>query len=304
MIQLPSLQQLRFLSALAEHRHFGRAADACAVTQPTLSAGIQELEAKLGVPLVERSRRNILLTPMGEEILARARRLLHDAEELVEIARGGHEPLSGPLRLGVIPTIGPYLLPPLMRGLKEVFPKLKLYLREEQSAPLIEKLEAGSLDLGLLALPYDLGDLESMPLGQDEIVVALPKDHPLAAGKRVASDQLAGQPLLMLEDGHCLRDHALAACSLTGPDRNEVFQGTSVKTLVEMAASGLGITLLPKMAVAAEVPAEGDLTTRPLAADAPARSLALVWRRSATRKEDFRTFGRHIAKVLTRLAAG
>ncbi len=301
MIQLPSLQQLRFLCALAEHRHFGRAAEACAVTQPTLSAGIQELEARLGVSLVERSRRNILLTSLGEEILTRARRLLRDAEDLTEVARGGHEPLSGPLRLGVIPTIGPYLLPPLMRGLKEAFPKLQLYLREEQSAPLMEKLQSGQLDLALLALPYDLGDAASMVLGKDDLVVALPKDHPLASRKRIERDQLVGQPLLMLEDGHCLREHALEACSLAGPDRNEVFQGTSVKTLVEMAASGLGLTLLPRMAVASEIAADSRLTVRPLASDAPARTLALAWRRSASRKEDFRTLGRHIAKVLADL---
>jgi LysR family transcriptional regulator, hydrogen peroxide-inducible genes activator len=296
MTALPSLQQLRFLAALAEHRHFGRAAAATAVTQSTLSTGIQELEARLGVSLVERNRRHVMLTPMGEEVVARGRRLLRDAADLAEAAKTAQAPLSGPLRLGVIPTIAAYVIPAAMRGLAKAFPNLKLYLREEQTAPLLDKLEKGQLDLVLLALPYAIGELETMALGEDRIRVAMPKDHPLARSKRVAQEDLAGEALVLMEDGHCLRSHALEACRLTGPDRNEVFQGTSLKTLVQMAAGGIGITLIPEVAVAAEIAASSGLVTRPLTGG-PSRTIALAWRRSSARKADFRAFGAYLKRV-------
>ena len=300
MTPLPSLQQLRFLVALAEQRHFGRAAEACAVTQSTLSAGLQELETRLGVTLVERSRRKVMLTPLGEDLVARARQVLSDAEALVEAARGGREPLSGPFRLGVIPTIGPYLLPAIMHDIAKEFPKLQLYLREEQTASLLEKLAAGQLDLALLALPYDVGEMEVMELGADPILVALSPGHRLARQRRIAHDALAQEDLLLMEDGHCLRSHALEACRLTGPTRNEVFQGTSLRTVVQMAAGGLGVTLVPQMALQSELPADGSLVARPLAGDAPPRRIALAWRRSSTRKAEFRRFG---AYVKSRLAS-
>jgi LysR family hydrogen peroxide-inducible transcriptional activator len=300
MTPLPSLQQLRFLSALAEHKHFGRAAAACTVTQSTLSAGLQELEDRLGVSLVERSRRHVLLTPLGEEIVDRGRRLLRDAEDLAEAARGGQEPLSGPLRLGVIPTIGAYFIPGVMPGLTEAFPRLKLYLREEQTASILDKLEQGQLDLALIALPYDTGDLETLALGEDRILVALPKSHPLARAKRIERADLAGAALLLMEDGHCLRSHALEACRLAGPDRNEVFQGTSLRTLLQMAAGGIGITLMPEMAVPAEITANSGLVARPLEGE-PSRQIALAWRRSSARKAEFRTLGRHFKAALEAL---
>ena len=214
MSPLPSLQQMRFLCAVAEYRHFGRAAEACGVTQSTLSAGIQELEERLGVILVERDRRRVTMTPPGEEIAVRARRLLSDAEDLVDVAHGGREPLSGSLRLGLIPTIGPYLAPPVMRGLAKAFPKLKLYLREEQTASLLEKLALGQLDLVLLALPYDVGDLETMTLGEDAILVALPAGHRLARAKRIDHDDLAAEPLLLLE-----RQLEQASLEVTGEEQ-------------------------------------------------------------------------------------
>ena len=302
MIALPSLQQLRFLAALADERHFGRAAEACAVTQSTLSAGIKELEERLGVSLVERTRRHVLLTPLGQEIVGRGRRLLRDAEDLAEAAKAGQEPLSGPLRLGIIPTIGTYFIPPALRGLARKFPKLRLYLREEQTAALLEKLEKGQLDLALIALPYEVGELETMALGPDRIVVALPKGHKLAAGKRVDPEALAGEELLLMEDGHCLRSHALQACRLAGPDRNEVFQGTSLRTLLQMAAGGIGITLMPQMAVATEITPESGLVARPLAGD-PTRTIALAWRRSSARKAEFRALGEYLKGVLEKRAA-
>jgi LysR family hydrogen peroxide-inducible transcriptional activator len=297
MIALPSLQQLRFLAALADERHFGRAAEVCAVTQSTLSAGIKELEERLGVSLVERTRRHVLLTPLGQDIVGRGRRLLRDAEDLAEAAKAGQEPLSGPLRLGVIPTIGTYFIPPALRGLARKFPKLRLYLREEQTAALLEKLEKGQLDLTLIALPYEVGELETMALGPDRIVVALPKGHPLAAAKRIDPAALAGEELLLMEDGHCLRSHALQACRLAGPDRNEVFQGTSLRTLLHMAAGGIGITLMPEMAVATEITPDSELVARPLAGD-PTRTIALAWRRSSGRKAEFRALGEYLKEVL------
>jgi LysR family hydrogen peroxide-inducible transcriptional activator len=298
MKPLPSLQQLRFLHALGEYRHFGRAASACAVTQSTLSAGIQELEQRLGASLVERSRKQVLLTPLGEEVLARGRRLLREAEDIAELARGAAEPLSGPLRLGVIPTIGPYLVPAIMRDLPKAFPKLKLFLREEQTAPLLEKLDSGQLDLVLLALPYEVGDAETFELGADPLFVAMPPDHRLARDKRVAGEALGAENLLLMEDGHCLRSHSLQACRLAGPGRNEVFQGTSLRTVIQMAAGGLGLTLVPQMALGAELPADGSLIAKPLAADAPPRRIALAWRRSSARKDDFRRFGAHVKSLL------
>jgi len=302
MTPLPSFQQLRFLAAISEERHFGRAAEACAVTQSTLSAGIQELEERLGVTLVERNRRHFLLTPLGEEVVARARRLLSDAEALVEVAQGGREPLSGPLRLGVIPTIGPYLVPPLMPLLGRDFPKLQLYLREEQTAALLRKLASGQLDLALLALPYEVGDMDVMELGEDPLLVALPPKHALAGRRHIEGDALAGENLLLMEDGHCLRSHALEACRLAGPDRNEVFQGTSLRTVVQMAAGGLGVTLVPQLALATEMPVDGGLVARPLAADAPSRRIALAWRPTSPRKAEFRRFGDCVKSVLDSLS--
>jgi LysR family transcriptional regulator, hydrogen peroxide-inducible genes activator len=299
MTPLPSLQQLRFLCALADHRHFGRAAEACAVTQSTLSAGLKELEERLGVPLVERSHRRALLTAVGEEIVARGRRLLREAQDLTEAAKSGREPLAGPLRLGVIPTLGPYVLPAAMRGLARAFPKLKLYLREEQTARLLAKLEAGEIDLALIALPYATGELEVMTLGEDPLLVALAKTHPLAREKRISRADLAGEALLLMEDGHCLRSHALEACRLAGPDRNEVFQGTSLKTLLHMAAGGIGVTLVPAIAAPSEISPGSGLVARPLAGE-PRRTPALAWRPSSARKADYRAFGRYLAEIIAK----
>jgi LysR family hydrogen peroxide-inducible transcriptional activator len=303
MTYLPSMQQLRFLTALAEHGHFGRAAGACAVTQSTLSAGIQELESRLGATLVERGRRRLLLTPAGEEVLTRARRLLRDAADLVEAAQGARVPLAGPLRLGVIPTIGPYLVPEIVKGLAARFPALRLYLREEQTAALLERLGAGQIDLALIALPYDTDAFETMVLGEDEILAALPRAHPLARLERVDRDGLAGENLLLMEDGHCLRSHALEACRLVGPVRNEVFQGTSLRTVVQMAENGLGLTLVPRMAVAAELGDGSRLVARPLEPGHPSRRIALAWRPTSPRKDEFRAFGEYVRSALSVLAA-
>ena len=303
MSRLPSLRQLRYLCALEEHLHFSRAADACAVTQSTLSAGIQELEAMLDASLVERTKRRVLVTPLGREVAARARRLLRAAEDLVDAAQGGGEPLTGDLRLGVIPTIGPYLLPRALPGLRGDYADLKLYLREDQTAALLEQLEAGRLDAVVLALPYDIGDLETMTLAEDRIVLVCRADHPLAGSAEVGYSALKDTRLLLLEDGHCLRKHALRACQLADPDRHEVFQGTSLRTLVPMVASGLGVTLLPSMALESELPQVGGLVARPLNSAAGSREIVLAWRKSSPRGAEFRLLGEVLRRAFEREAA-
>lgn len=300
MKALPTFRQLRYLAALAEHRHFGRAAESCLVTQSTLSAGLQELEAVLGATLVERTKRRVMLTPLGEEILARARALLRDAEELVDVARAAGEPLSGPLRLGVIPTIGPYFLPAALPALRRAHPRLKLYLREDQTARLLDRLASGELDVVLLALPYPTEDLEIEPLGEDPFFLACPPDHPLAGLAEVRPDDLAGVGLLLLEEGHCLRAHALSACRLPGAGAGEGLQGTSLPTLVQMVAGGLGVTLLPRMAAESELLKGAGLVARPLLGEDSARSIGLAWRRSSPRKTEFRLLA---AALRERLAA-
>jgi LysR family hydrogen peroxide-inducible transcriptional activator len=291
MITLPTPRQLRYLCALADHLHFGRAAAACAVTQSTLSAGIQELEAMLGVTLVERTKRRVMLTPLGRELALRARQLLRDSEDMVALARSLGEPLAGELRLGVIPTIGPYLLPPALPLIRARHPRLRLYLREEPTAELIEGLEAGRLDCILIALPYEIGDLARMPIGKDDLFLVCPASHPLAAAAAVPPGSLAEAAMLLLEDGHCLRRHALEACELSGPGRHEVFQGTSLKTLVAMVAGGLGVTLLPAIALLSEIGDESGLVARPLLTPAATREIALAWRKSSPRAAEFRLFG-------------
>lgn len=306
MTDLPSLRQLRYLAALAENRHFGRAAEACHVSQSTLSAGIQELEQRLGGALVERSKRNVRLTPLGEQVAERARALLAEAEALVTLGRAA-EPLDGPLRLGVIPTISPYLLPRLLPALRRKHAKLRLYLTEDLTARIVERLNEGNLDLLLLALPYDLPGLETMILFEDPFLFAARRDHPLAeSGAKDAplpSTRLEHEPLLLLEDGHCLRDQALAACRL-GERRRQPFAATSLPTLIQMVDNGIGSTLLPRMAVASGALKGTAITTRPLAPESgqaePARSIGLAWRRSDPRRPAFRQLGQEIAELAQR----
>ncbi|SHL37590.1 LysR family transcriptional regulator, hydrogen peroxide-inducible genes activator [Bradyrhizobium lablabi] len=299
MAILPSLQQLRFLCALAEQCHFGRAAESCAVTQSTLSGGIKELEVRLGITLFERSHRHVMLTPLGKEIATRAQRLLVDAEELVGLARNAHEPLSGPLRFGVIPTVGPYVLPPLLSHLGTALPKLKLQVREAPTTVLLDKLARGELDVLLVAVPYELGDVQTMQIAEDPIVVAMPRNHPLGHHKVVNRDDLAREQVLLIEDGHCLRSHSLQACRIVNPVRNEVFQATSLRTLVQMVAANLGITLIPQIAVDSELASTRDVVIRPLSPDRPYRTLVLAWRPTSSRGAEFRMLGNLIRECLT-----
>jgi len=298
MIALPSFQQLRFLCALAERCHFGKAAECCAVTQSTLSGGIKELEARLGVALFERTHRHVMLTPLGKQIAASAQNLLVAAEELVGMARNAQEPLSGPLRFGVIPTIGPYVLPSVLPRLGAALPRLQLFVREDRTSTLLDKLAAGELDILLLAMPYDLGDVETMAIVDDPIVVAMPRNHPLGRRNLVDRDDLAQQQLLMMEDGHCLRTHSLQACQIVDPVRNETFQATTLRTLVQMVAAGLGITLMPQIAVESELASTHDVVIRPLAPEQPFRTLVLAWRQTSSRGAEFRTLGQLIRTCL------
>lgn len=282
---LPTLRQLRYLKLLAETGSFSRAAEAAHVTQPTLSAGIQELEKILGPPLVDRNRSGVILTAAGEEVAARAGAILAQAEELVREAQGAGEPLGGRFRLGVIPTIAPFLLPGALPILRRRYPRLRLYLREDLTHRLLAEVRGGGLDAALIALPYDTAGLDCAHITDDELLAALPEGHPLSLAARVPSQSLEREEMILLEDGHCLREHALAACNLT-PRRHpheEVFAATSLATLVQMVGSGLGVSLLPAMAVEAGLAEAAQVTVRPLEAEHPSREVVIAWRAGSTR---------------------
>ncbi|MEO5336031.1 MAG: hydrogen peroxide-inducible genes activator [Magnetospirillum sp. WYHS-4] len=298
MINLPTLRQLRYLVELLEARHFGRAAEACLVTQSTLSAGLQELEGLLGVRLVERTKRRVVPTPIGLEVAERARRTLQEAEGLVEAARAGAEPLTGGLRLGVIPTIGPYLLPRVLPELRRRFPALRPYLREDQTARLLDQLAAGDLDLLILAFPYDTPQAETMMVADDPFWLACPQGHPLARRKNISPDEIPPAELLLLEDGHCLRDHALSACGLERGAARGRFQGTSLHTLLEMVAGGMGITLVPGMATRSHLVEASSVEVRPLAETAAPRKIGLAWRRTSGRRKEFQMLGGALKEIL------
>jgi LysR family hydrogen peroxide-inducible transcriptional activator len=302
MRNLPTLRQLRFLVAVVERRHFSDAAKECLVSQSTLSAAIQEMEDLLGVKLLERTKRVVIPTAIGEDLAERAKKLLQGAEELVEAADAARDPLSGSLQLGIIPTIGPFLVPRIMPALRRQFPELKIYLREEQSAPLLARLDSGQIDAAILALPYPCDGLETMELAQDRFFVVAPSGHRLSRLGAVRAQDMAGDDLLLLEDGHCMREHALAACSLEGARRNSGFQGTSLHTLVQMAANGLGVTLVPDMALQAGILRGLDLAVTPLAQDAPAREIALAWRLTSSRKILLRRLGAVLRDCLRQTA--
>lgn len=294
---LPTIRQLQYLKLLAEHGAFGRAADAAHVTQPTLSAGIQELERTLGAPVVDRARSGVILTPVGEEALRRATVILNEAEELVEAAKNAGQPLTGRFRLGVIPTIAPFLLPKALPLLRERFPKLRLFLREDLTQRLIAQLKAGRLDAALIALPFDVGGLEWAHVSDDELLAAVPRDHPLAKAKAATAEDLERENLILLEDGHCLREHALSACRLTasrGSGAEEPFAATSLPTVVQMVGSGLGVTFIPQMAVSAGLAEAAPLAVRPIAPDHPAREIVVAWRAGSNRRAE----GRLLADVL------
>ena len=294
---LPSLKQLQYLVALRRHGHFGKAADACFVTQSTLSAGLRELETLLGVTLVERTRRLVRFTALGEKIADKAIRVLREAEELTEMARAEGQPLHGELRMGVIPTIAPFLLPAMLPRLRNEWPDLKLYLREETSAAACEALHRGQLDCVLLALPFACGEVDSASLFDDPLYVAFPPGE----GPRERSIDAATideNRLLLLEDGHCLKDHALSACNRPEIRANASMMGTSLHTLVQMVDNGLGLTFIPGMAIETGILQGTRVDAKRLKSDHGFRRIALIWRRSSPRENEFQM----LAATLRRIA--
>ena len=283
----PTIKQLKYLCAVSDAGHFGRAATACHVTQSTLSAAIQELESQLGVKVFERNKKSVLVTPLGEKLLLQARKILGEVEDLVSLARAHEEALSGDLRLGVIPTVGPFLLPSILGELRKNYSKLKLYLKEEKSAQLVQQLQQGQLDLIILAFPYPLPEMETVSLFKDEFLLCLSPGHPLEKLKQMRQQQLKGENLLLLEEGHCLRDHALEACKLDIADTDLVYQGTSLHTLVQMVANGLGITLLPAISVAADILGDTQLQVRHFSNENVSREIGMAWRKSDPRRDDY-----------------
>lgn len=285
---LPTIKQLQYLVALHEHGHFGHAAEASFVSQSTLSAGIRELETLLGVTLVERSRRVVRFTPLGDKVVAKAHRLLREAEELSDLVQASGKPLVGELRLAVIPTIAPFMLPRILPRLRRQRPELQLMLREETSHDAVESLQHGRVDCVLLALPFDTGEVESEHIASDELFVAFPKDDPRDPPESVPASMIDENRLLLLEDGHCLRDHALAACNRPEMRANAAMIGTSLHTLVQMVDHGLGLTMLPQMALDAGILANTDVVARPLKSKNAVREIALIWRRNSPRADEFR----------------
>ncbi|VVT18174.1 hydrogen peroxide-inducible genes activator [Erythrobacter sp. EC-HK427] len=285
---LPTIKQLQYLVALHEHGHFGKAAEASFVSQSTLSAGIRELESLLGVTLVERSRRVVRFTPLGNSVVAKAHRLLREAEELSDLVQAAGQPLSGELRMSVIPTIAPFLLPRILPRLRRERPQLKLFLREETSDHAIESLHHGRADCVLLALPFATGDVEKEIIAHDELFVAFPKDDPRDPPAEIAPSMIDEGRLLLLEDGHCLKEHALAACNRPEMRASATMIGTSLHTLVQMVDNGLGLTMLPKMAIDAGILLGTDVVARPLKGKQTGREIALVWRTNSPRAEEFR----------------
>ncbi|MFI5044063.1 MAG: LysR substrate-binding domain-containing protein [Acidimicrobiales bacterium] len=274
-----NLRDLQYLVAVADHRHFGRAAEACFVSQPTLSTQIIKLEKELGVPLIERSPRHILLTDAGEQVVERARVILGETDTIVSIARHAQDPESGTIRLGLFPTLAPYLLPHVVPEIHRRFPDLELLLIEEKTDEILDRLRSGRLDLAILALPVHDPHLHSEDLFSEDFLLAVPADHRLADTEGpVDLSVLAGEHVLLLEEGHCMRDQALAVCRLAGTGERTGFRATSLETLRQMVAAGVGITLLPELAVQSPVPASGDIRLIRFADPVPNREIAMFWR--------------------------
>ncbi|MBT4934416.1 MAG: hydrogen peroxide-inducible genes activator [Rhodospirillaceae bacterium] len=286
--RLPTLTQLRHLIAVSEHGHFGRAAEACFITQSSLSASIRELETTLGETLIERTRRSVMMTVLGLETVNRAKNVIRDVEDIADLVSAAGAPLSGSLRLGIIPTIAPFLLPRVLPTLRAAYPELKLYLSEKQSAPLLDDLAAGNLDLLLLAFPYPCEKLKTFVFADDPFWVASPKGHLPIKKERLTRHDIAAENLLLLGEGHCLRDHALSACGLAKQHQGAEFQATSLQTLVQMVEGGLGVTLLPKMAIDAGIARSTGIQLRPIDGESLGRQIGFAWRPSSPREDEFK----------------
>lgn len=276
-----NLRDLRYLVALADHGHFGKAAAACFVSQPTLSTQIRKLEDELGVAVVERAPRKVMLTPVGREVAERARRIVAEVEQMKEAARRSQDPEAGTVRLGLFPTLGPYLLPHVVPRIRARFPKLELLLVEEKSDVLLARLREGRLDAGLLALPVHDEQLHAEFLFEEPFVLAVPEAHPLANKGALSLQDLSHEKLLLLEDGHCLRDQALDVCRLAGAGERSEFRATSLETLRQMVAANVGVTLLPTLAVKPPVARSKNIHLLAFQDSQPSRQIAMVWRRSS-----------------------
>jgi LysR family hydrogen peroxide-inducible transcriptional activator len=294
---LPTLKQLQYLVALKDHGHFGRAAEACFVTQSTLSAGLRELETLIDVVLVERTRRVVRFTPLGDRIADKARRVLREAEELGDMARAAGRPLSGEMRMSVIPTIAPFMLPRILPRIRESYPDLKLFLREEPTGAACEGLHNGRADCVLLALPYACGEVASQTLFEDRLFLAFPTGEMPNALPAIAAADIDETRLLLLEDGHCLKDHALAACNRPEIRAEATMLGTSLHTIVQMVDNGLGITILPEMAINAGLLDNTSITAKPLDEANAVRRIAIVWRRASPREKDFQLLAQVLAEA-------
>ena len=276
-----NLRDLKYLVALADLRHFGKAADACFVSQPTLSTQIRKLEEELGVTLVERAPRKVMLTPVGREMADRARRIVAEVEQMKEAARRNQDPEAGTVRLGMFPTLGPYLLPHVVPRIRARFPKLELLLVEEKSDVLLARLRDGRLDAGLLALPVHDDQLHTEFLFEEPFLLAVPETHALAKLGALSLKDLSSEKLLLLEDGHCLRDQALDVCELAGTGERSEFRATSLETLRQMVAANVGVTLLPTLAIKPPVARSENIHLLPFSDSRPSREIAMVWRRSS-----------------------
>lgn len=286
-----TLKQLRYFDALAREQHFGRAAEACSVTQPALSMQIQELEAALKLTLVERTRSGIKLTGQGEEVARRARAILNEARDLADYARHSAGAMRGDVRLGVIPSIAPYLLPSLLPLLKKAYPDLQPHVRETLTHVLTEELQEGKLDVLLLALPIRHSDVQTLELFEDRFLLVTPPDRRLSGRVRATPEMVERDRLLLLEEGHCLRDQALDYCNLRNAGMFDAFGASSLSTIVEMVAGGLGITLLPEMSVGVEGRGR-DLSIIRFAEPEPLRTVGLAWRRTSPRAAEFEALGK------------
>ena len=277
-----NLRDLKYLVAVAEHRHFGRAAEACHVSQPTLSTQIRKLEEFLGVTLIERNNRQVLLTPVGERIIAQAAKVLQEADELVKMAQQARDPYGGQFRLGIIPTVAPYLLPRILPLIRETFPDLEIQLVEAQTSVITRELRAGQLDAIILALPVEEDGVITVPLYAEPFFVAVSPRHPFSGRNSIAAEELASAEVLLLEDGHCLRDQALDVCKTAGAVENTNFSATSIETLRHMVAANIGITLMPELAVGDD---DRDIRYLPFEGVPPHRLVGMVWRTTTARDE-------------------
>lgn len=276
-----NLRALRYFITLADTRHFSKAAAACFVSQPTLSTQIRKLEEELGVQLVERAPRRVMLTPIGEDIASRARNVLRDIDELRMLCKRSRDPAAGTLRIGIFPTLAPYLLPHVITAVRQQFPQLNLQLFEEKTDDVLCMLRQGQIDAGLLALPIDDDSLQAYELFEEPFVLAMPDDHELIGKKQITLDDLHNHELLLLEDGHCLRDQALEVCKRVGAHERVDFHATSMETLRQMVAMGAGMTLMPTLAIQPPVPMTPNLKLRRFSEPQPKRTIAMFWRRSS-----------------------